>query len=82
MLLLSLGVYFVDANLNFPIARPQVLVVWSCVMGLIMGYDQKFRNKKYKQSNNKVNKAFLIFGILIVVPTVYVTNQVYMVSSG
>ena len=25
--LTSLGVYFIDANLNFPIARPQVIIV-------------------------------------------------------
>ena len=37
-LLLALGVYFIDANLNFPIARPQVLAPWSVVMALISFY--------------------------------------------
>ena len=82
MLLLSLGVYFVDANLNFPIARPQVLVVWSCIMSLIIGYDQKFQNKKYRITKNRVNKAFLILGAIIVVPSFYVTNQVYKSLKG
>src|SRR5210317_1562715 len=43
LLLVALGVYFVDANLNFPIARPQVLVVWAAVMALIVIYYQKHK---------------------------------------
>ena len=35
MITASLGVYFIDANLNFPIARPQVLVTWALVIALI-----------------------------------------------
>ena len=31
-LLIALGVYSIDANLNFPIARPQVLAPWAMVM--------------------------------------------------
>ena len=43
LLLVALGVYSVDANLNFPIARPQVLVVWAAVMALIVIYYQKHK---------------------------------------
>ena len=35
--LTSLGTYVIDASLNFPIARPQVLTVWATV--LITNYD-------------------------------------------
>jgi O-antigen ligase len=34
-MLTALGVYFIDANLNFPIARPQVLAPWALTMALI-----------------------------------------------
>ena len=34
LLLISLAVYFIDANLNFPIARPQVLAPWALTMAL------------------------------------------------
>ena len=40
LLIVALGVYSVDANLNFPIARPQVLVVWAAIISLIMIYYQ------------------------------------------
>ena len=32
LLTTALGVYFIDANLNFPIARPQVLAPWALTM--------------------------------------------------
>ena len=82
-LLIALGVYFVDANLNFPIARPQVLVVWSTIMSLIMGYHQG--NRTHFQSVNKkkrIVKTFTIIGILVVLPSLYITNQVYKSLKG
>ena len=45
-LLMSLGVYFIDANLNFPIARPQVLAPWALTMAFIVYY--------YNQASTKV----------------------------
>ena len=41
LMLTALGVYSVDANLNFPIARPQVLVVWTMIMAMINFYYRK-----------------------------------------
>ena len=59
-MLTSLGVYSVDANLNFPIARPQVLVVWTLVMALIAVYYQKFLyQEKGIIYNNNLNIIFL-----------------------
>ena len=53
LLLVSLGVYSVDANLNFPIARPQVLVDWALVMGLLTGYHQSAFVPKEKRKAKK-----------------------------
>ena len=35
LLLTALGIYSIDANLNFPIARPQALVVWAMLLALM-----------------------------------------------
>ena len=83
LLLTALGVYSVDANLNFPIARPQVLVVWTLILGLIVGYYQKYKNQKSKvKSNKKLANAFLVIGFLLVLPSVYVNNKVYESLKG
>ena len=83
LLFIGLGVYFVDANLNFPIARPQVLVVWATIMSLITGYYEKNRID-FENDNKKsaINKLFITAGILIVLPSLYITNQVYKSLKG
>jgi len=82
-LLIALGVYSVDANLNFPIARPQVLVVWTLIMGLIVGYYQKYKNQISKVKPNKwMVSTFLILGFLCVLPSIYVSNKVYESLKG
>ena len=83
LLLVALGVYSVDANLNFPIARPQVLVVWTCILSLLMGFNQKheFRNKRISP-NSKINITFLFLGLIFVIPSLYLTNQVYKSLKG
>ena len=43
LLISALGVYFIDANLNFPIARPQVLAPWAMTMALLSYY---YKSKK------------------------------------
>ena len=76
--LTALGVYSVDANLNFPIARPQVLVVWTLIMGLIVVYYQKYKNQSLKlKSNKRLNSSFLFLAFLLVLPSIYVSNKVY-----
>ena len=83
LLLIALGVYSVDANLNFPIARPQVLVVWAVIMALIMGYYQSFVNpKKELRSRLKINSVFMLLALGAILPSVYVTNQVYKSLKG
>ena len=76
-------VYSVDANLNFPIARPQVLVVWSSIMALITGYHQEYKkNVQRVISNHKINLTLITLGLIIIVPCLYVTNQVYNSLKG
>jgi len=81
LLLVALGVYSVDANLNFPIARPQVLVVWAAVIALLTGYYQKTFNSELS-ANKKFNFGFLVLAIIAVLPTIYVSNQVYKSLKG
>ncbi len=83
LLLTALGVYSVDANLNFPIARPQVLVVWTLIFSLIVSYYQKNKNRKSVIKPNKIlANAFLIVGFLFVLPSIYVSNKVYKSLKG
>ncbi|MFL2597098.1 MAG: O-antigen ligase family protein [Flavobacteriaceae bacterium] len=83
LLITALGVYSIDANLNFPIARPQVLVVWSLIMALILVYYQKFlyQEKKVNYKTN-LNSAFFGFSIAILLPSLYITNTVYKSLKG
>ena len=83
LLLTALGVYSVDANLNFPIARPQVLVVWTVIMALITVYYQNIRNQTLKiKPSKQINTAFLAVAILLVLPSIYVSNKVYESHKG
>ena len=79
-LLIALGVYSIDANLNFPIARPQVLAPWAMVMALITFYYIKTKTPKEEESQPSpswVSYVFGILGILIFIPTLMNTNTVY-----
>ena len=83
LMLTSLGVYSIDANLNFPIARPQVLVVWTLVMALISVYYQKYLyQEKGVSYNNNLNLIFLGISFIILLPSLYVTNTVYKSLKG
>ena len=83
LMLTALGVYSVDANLNFPIARPQVLVVWTMIMAMINFYNQKYL-QSIQPINSKplLNYCFLGAALLTVVPSIYVTNSVYESLKG
>ena len=78
LLLVGLGVYSVDANLNFPIARPQVLVVWAAIMGLILTYYQAYKGAAEPIKTKPIlTPVFLSLAFLCVVPSLYITNKVY-----
>ena len=74
LLITSLGVYFIDANLNFPIARPQVLAPWALTMALLSYYFNQ--NKNQSQSLQKPSWTIL-FPILVVLIMILSTNISY-----
>ena len=83
LLLLALGVYSVDANLNFPIARPQVLVNWAVIIALLIGgFSFSFLSKDKRKVNNTLNLLFFVFGILVILPSIYINKQVYESLKG
>ena len=83
LLLTALGVYSVDANLNFPIARPQVLVVWTALMALIVIYFQQYKAQIQQiKENKKVNLLFMVLALAVLLPSLYVTNSVYKSLKG
>ena len=84
LLLITLGVYSIDANLNFPIARPQVLVIWAFTLAAILVYYQNYsKNKILKTKPNKfVNSSFLLGAFLFVTPSIYINSKVYESLKG
>ena len=82
-MLTALGVYSVDANLNFPIARPQVLVVWTMIIAMINFYYRKhLQSIQPVDSKPVLNYCFLGIALLTIVPSIYVTNSVYESLKG
>ena len=83
LIITALGVYIVDANLNFPIARPQALVVWALIIALITGFYQKEQNKKVKlKTDVKLNIGFLALAVFLNLPSIYINNSVYKSLKG
>ena len=79
-LLTSIAVYSIDASLNFPIARPQVLVCWALIVSLInYNYHIKFN---FKTIRNKYINILIIISILILLPSIYISNSVYKSLKG
>ncbi len=79
-LLISLGVYLIDANLNFPIARPQELAPWALVMSLISFYYLKSINERELIpfiNTKKLKYFFPFFTLLFSLPALSITNQTY-----
>jgi len=80
--LIALGVYTIDANLNFPIARPQVLNSWALILAFINFYYQK--NKELSEtpeasgSNTKVLSFVVpLLGLFLIVPSVSIANTTF-----
>ena len=77
VLITSFGVYFIDANLNFPIARPQVLIIWSLIIALISNnYHSKKLNSTLDEQS-KGGKYLLITLFMFALASLYVSNKVY-----
>jgi O-antigen ligase/tetratricopeptide (TPR) repeat protein len=79
LLLVALGIYSVDASLNFPIARPQVLVVWTLILALISFY---YYEEKEKQPLKGISRGFLWMSLFLLLPSLYVSNSVYNSLKG
>ncbi len=77
MLFCSLAVYSVDANLNFPIARPQVLAPWALTMALIIYYYRQIKAKKVLDKKIGRFSFFPIVLLLIMTPSTYIANTNY-----
>ncbi len=83
LLITALGVYTIDACLNFPIARPQVLVSWAAIMALIMIYYQQHNIKVEKlKGNMNISLIFIGIALICIVPSLYITNTVYKSLKG
>ena len=79
LLVIALGIYSVDASLNFPIARPQVLVVWTLILALIGFY---FYEQKEKKLHKGISLFFLWISVLLLMPSLYISNSVYKSLQG
>ena len=78
-LIISLGVYLIDANLNFPIARPQELAPWTLVMALInIYYININQEKNLKNTQTLILKnGFPILVFLFLIPSLSITHKTY-----
>ena len=80
-LLISLGVYSIDASLNFPIARPQVLVSWALIISSI---------NLFAKENKSISMTFpfgyiiliIVFLIISLVPSIFISNTIYKSLKG
>ncbi|MGB0376016.1 MAG: O-antigen ligase family protein [Flavobacteriaceae bacterium] len=70
-----MGVYFIDSNLNFPIARPQVLAPLTLVLAIVSwkGNPQPKENRLLK----RFTISAMVVPLLLVAPTVHVNNMAY-----
>ena len=82
LLITALGVYFVDANLNFPIARPQVLAPWALTIALITYYYHKATKKEASPKKVKALTFFPLAGILLMVFSTSITHTTYQSLKG
>ncbi len=82
LLTTALGVYFIDANLNFPIARPQVLAPWALTMVLISYYFNQNKKFKKNQLSSTLSLSFPILVILLMIFSVKITYTTYESLKG
>jgi hypothetical protein len=81
-MLTGLGVYFIDANLNFPIARPQVLAPWALTMALITFYYHKATQKTSPPKKVKALTFFPLLAIGLMIPSIGITHTTYQSLKG
>ena len=81
LLFTGLLVYLVDANLNFPIARPQVLAPWALLMALINYYYQLQRQTPEQAPMSTCQKiavnGFPLISVLLLLPAGKITHTTF-----
>ena len=82
LLITSLGVYFIDANLNFPIARPQVLAPWALTMALLSFYYYQIKDQEIKKSSLGLNLIYPIILIFLMLFSTRITYSTYQSLKG
>jgi O-antigen ligase len=82
LLISALGVYFIDANLNFPIARPQVLAPWALTMSLISYYFNTHKKQREKQVKSRLTFFFPILVVLIMIFSTKISYTTYQSLKG
>jgi tetratricopeptide (TPR) repeat protein len=81
-MLTALGVYFIDANLNFPIARPQVLAPWALTIALLSYYYHKATQKTSSPKKVKALTFFPLLAIGLMIPSIGITHTTYQSLKG
>lgn len=83
-LTMSLSTYVVDGNLNFPLARPIMQMVWVLVMALIvlLFLDAKAFNGSYKPT--PIKKAYLasLICLVLLAPLTFIAYQTNLSLRG
>ena len=82
LLITSLGVYFIDANLNFPIARPQVLAPWALTMALLSFYYYQNKDHNVMKTSLRLNFIYPIILILLMLFSTSITYSTYQSLKG
>jgi O-antigen ligase/Tfp pilus assembly protein PilF len=82
LLITSLGVYFIDANLNFPIARPQVLAPWALTMALLSFYYYENKDYNFKKISLGLNFIYPIILIALMLFSSMITYSTYQSLKG
>jgi len=82
LLITSLGVYFIDANLNFPIARPQVLAPWALTMALLSFYYHQINDQNRMKSLSRLNLIYPIILIVLMLFSSKITYSTYQSLKG
>ena len=78
LIIISLSVYFIDANLNFPIARPQINIMWAAMMSLISFYFISNKKKQsIKEKGGKIKLIFFWIMLAISIPSIFISFKVY-----
>ena len=82
LLITAIGVYFIDANLNFPIARPQVLAPWALTMALLTYYYNQATEKSNTPKKVKAHTFFPLLAIGLMVPSISITHTTFQSLKG